>query len=214
MPERTSIGQKLWLLASLAAGIAFWAVKDAHLPPLSQMALKGAGVAFLALYAVSAGQRQIAAVMALGALGDVLIERSLQTGAVAFLLGHLLAIWFYLQHRRPRLSHSQRLTVAALGIAIPLVSFLLPADRAAAPGVALYAVGLGGMAASAWASRFSRYRVGVGAVMFAVSDWLIFARLGPLANSLLPGLLIWPLYYFGQFLICTGVVTALQRQRA
>ena len=62
------------------------------------------------------------------------------------------------------------------------------------------------MAASAWLSSFSRYRVGLGAVMFLASDGLIFARIGPLANSALPGLLIWPLYYFGQFLICIGVV--------
>ena len=47
------------------------------------------------------------------------------------------------------------------------------------------------------------------AVMFAVSDLLIFADLGPLADSALPGLLIWPLYYFGQFLICTGVIVAV-----
>ena len=79
------------------------------------------------------------------------------------------------------------------------------------PG-ALYASGLGVMTAAAWTSSFPRYRVGLGAVMFAVSDLLIFADLGPLADSALPGLLIWPLYYFGQFLICTGVVGELKRR--
>jgi uncharacterized membrane protein YhhN len=69
------------------------------------------------------------------------------------------------------------------------------------------------MTAAAWASSFPRYRVGLGAVMFAVSDLLIFSRGGPLAHSFLPGLLIWPLYYFGQFLICTGVIGEL-RSRA
>lgn len=68
------------------------------------------------------------------------------------------------------------------------------------------------MTAAAWTSTFSRYRVGLGAVMFAVSDLLIFARVGPLANSATPGLLIWPLYYFGQFLICTGVIGELRRR--
>ena len=68
------------------------------------------------------------------------------------------------------------------------------------------------MTAAAWTSSFPRYRVGIGAVMFAVSDLLIFADLGPLADSALPGLLIWPLYYFGQFLICTGVVGELRRR--
>ena len=90
------------------------------------------------------------------------------------------------------------------------LAFLLPADRAGAPGVAVYSLGLALMAATAWLSRFPRYRVGIGAVLFAVSDLLIFARMGPLADSPLPDLLIWPLYYFGQFLICTGVVGELR----
>jgi hypothetical protein len=37
--------------------------------------------------------------------------------------------------------------------------------------------------------------------------------MGPLAGSPLPGLLIWPLYYFGQFLICVGVVGELRRRQ-
>ena len=49
--------------------------------------------------------------------------------------------------------------------------------------------------------------------MFVISDLLIFSRMGPLANSAVPGLLIWPLYYIGQFLICTGVIGEM-RQRA
>ena len=47
-------------------------------------------------------------------------------------------------------------------------------------------------------------------MMFVASDLLIFARMGPLAGSAVPGLLIWPLYYFGQFLICTGVIATLR----
>ena len=82
--------------------------------------------------------------------------------------------------------------------------------RSAAPGVAVYALSLGGMAAAAWSSSFPRYRVGLGAVLFVASDLLIFAELGPLNTSSLPGLLIWPLYYVGQLLICTGVISALR----
>ena len=70
------------------------------------------------------------------------------------------------------------------------------------------------MAGAAWTSSFSRYRVGIGAVLFVISDLLIFARMGVLAQSPLPDLLIWPLYYFGQFLIATGVVGELQRRTA
>lgn len=218
MPKRALAEKRPWLLASLLAGISYYFVRDGQIPGLYLMAWKGAGVALLALYALArhkgADSRQIAAVMAFGALGDVLIELVLEWGAVAFLIGHLIAIHLYWRHRRARLSPSQKLAGIAFAALIPAISFMLPADRAAAPGVALYALGLGLMTAAAWTSSFPRYRVGLGAVMFAVSDLLIFARIGPLAQSALPNLLIWPLYYFGQFLICTGVVGELRRRSA
>lgn len=212
MPHRALIEKRPWLLASLAAGIGFWLLKDTGLPGLYQIALKGAGVALLAAYALARHKghdaNTIAAVMAFGALGDVLIEFKLEAGAVAFLIGHLIAIRLYWQHRRTRPSGTQQAAALALLVLTPLISFQLGGVM-----VALYAVGLGAMAASAWLSSFSRYRVGVGALMFVASDLLIFARLGVMADSPLPGLLIWPLYYFGQFLICTGVVGELRRRQ-
>lgn len=218
MPKRAFAEKRPWLVASLVAGITYFFARNSEVPGIYLMAWKGAGVAMLTAYALarhkSADSRQIAAVMAFGALGDVLIELVLEWGAIAFLIGHLIAIRLYWRHRREPLAFSQKLAAVGMAVLIPTISFLLPLDRAAAPGVALYALGLGMMAASAWTSSFSRYRVGIGAVMFAVSDLLIFARMGPLAQSQLPGLLIWPLYYFGQFLICTGVVGELQRRNA
>ncbi|HQN54049.1 MAG TPA: lysoplasmalogenase [Novosphingobium sp.] len=220
MPQRALIEKRPWLLASLIAGISYFFVKDSQLPGLYLMAWKGAGVALLAAYALArhkgADSRQIAAVMAFGALGDVLLEwfaDRIEIGAVAFLIGHLIAIHLYWRHRRAALAPSQKLLGLVLLVTIPLIAWALPADRAAAPGIALYSAGLAAMTAAAWASSFPRYRVGLGAVMFAVSDLLIFSRGGPLAHSFLPGLLIWPLYYFGQFLICTGVIGEL-RSRA
>ena len=52
-----------------------------------------------------------------------------------------------------------------------------------------------------------------GALLFVVSDWLIFSRLGPYDLAPLPDLLVWPTYYVGQFLIATGVVQTLRRFR-
>ena len=217
MPRRALIEQRPWLLASLVAGISYYFVKDTQLPGLYQMAWKGAGVALLAAYAIQRHRgrdgQAIGLVMAFGALGDVLIELSLYAGAIAFLFGHVTAISLYLRHRREALTPSQKAAAVALLIATPIISFLLPADRAAALGVAVYALSLGGMAACAWVSSFPRYRVGLGAVMFVASDLLIFARIGPLENTALPDLLIWPLYYFGQFLICTGVISTLRNRQ-
>ncbi len=53
-------------------------------------------------------------------------------------------------------------------------------------GATVYAAGLGSMAGAAWYSRFPRTIVATGALMFAVSDLLIFSELGPLKGSILP----------------------------
>ncbi len=218
MPKRALIERRPWLLASLVAGISFFFVKDGALAGLFKMAWKGAGVALLAVYALirapGTDGKMLAAVMAFGAAGDMAIEISLEAGAASFFVGHVIAIALYARHRRTSLTPTQKATAVALLLGTPLIAFLLPADRSAAPGVALYALALGGMAAAAWSSAFPRYRVGLGAVLFVVSDLLIFSQMGPLSASPLPDLLIWPLYYLGQLLICTGVVGFLRGKTA
>jgi len=65
------------------------------------------------------------------------------------------------------------------------------------------------MAAMAWTSRFPRYRTGIGAMLFVASDLLIFARLGPIADTVTAGIVIWLLYFIGQWLIAVGVRSSL-----
>ena len=217
LPKRALIERRPWLLASLIAGISYYFVKDAALAGLFKMAWKGAGVALLAVYAFrhapGSDGKKLAAVMAFGAAGDMAIEISLEAGAACFFVGHLIAIALYAGHRRTSLTSSQKAAALALLLGTPLIAFLLPTDRSAAPGVALYELALGGMAAAAWSNAFPRYRVGLGAALFVASDLLIFSRMGPLAASPLPDLLIWPLYYAGQLLICVGVVSCLRKRR-
>ena len=205
-----------WLLIlALLAGASFWFVGQHTIPTLPWIAWKGAGVGLLTIWAaLNARGRDgwlITAVMAFGTLGDVLLERSQTGGALAFLAGHLIAVLLYLAHRRSKKTPSQVALAVLLLVGVPVIAFLLPTDRGAAPGIAIYAAGLGAMAASAWISRFPRYRVGLGAVMFVASDLLIFAKIGPLSGSLLPIILIWPLYFAGQALIAWGAVTTLLR---
>ncbi|WP_068076487.1 lysoplasmalogenase family protein [Novosphingobium lentum] len=215
MPARGLLERRPWLLASLAFAISYWFVADGRLPGLYQMAWKGAGVALLAVYAWTRnGSRDghlIAGVMALGALGDVLMEIDATAGGAAFFAGHVCAIALYLRHRRADTSVSQKLLAVALLVIVPLLAWVLPSDRSTAANTALYALVLAGMAGLAWTSSFPLYGVGLGALLFVASDVLIFARMGPLAASALPGWLIWPLYYVGQFLICTGVIATLSR---
>ncbi len=177
------------------------------------MAIKASAVGFLALYAayrtrgIRAGMFVFALV--LSALGDALIQFSLVAGGAAFLASHLVAILFYRRYLRPEPSVARKWGTLALLIAVPLGSFVLSGDWK----IALYGTALGGMAMAAWLSLFPQWRVGLGALLFIFSDWLIFSRFGPFDLAPLPDLLVWPTYYLGQFLIATGVVQAMRRFR-
>lgn len=214
--KRALVESRPWLLLSLIAAISYYFVSDAPIPGLYLMAWKGLCVGLLAVFALvrhhSADGRLLGGVMALGALGDMLIEIDMIYGAIAFLLGHCVAIALYARHRRRSVTFSQRLFAIMMVPGVVLIAWALPLDRSGAGGIAVYSLFLAVMAAMAWTSDFPRYRVGTGALLFVVSDLLIFARLGPLEGSAIPDWLIWPLYYFGQFLICTGIIQTLRHK--
>jgi uncharacterized membrane protein YhhN len=210
-----------WVLfAALLAGVSYGLAPPVALavgapPPLPDWAFvvwKGAGVTLLALWALLAAPgrdgRWLALLLAFGAMGDVLLEtHGLVIGALAFLAGHGVAIALYARHRRADLSRADLVGGLIFVIAVAGFSFALAADRALAPGVALYSAGLGAMAAIAWLSRFPRALTAAGALMFVVSDLLIFARAGRPALDILPmGLAVWGLYFAGQTLIALGGV--------
>jgi uncharacterized membrane protein YhhN len=203
---------KLVLAAAILAGVSYLA---APLPE-QQVLWKGSGVGLLALFAALLARTGdgwlITLVMAFGALGDVLLNLAgLEVGAVAFFLGHVAAVVLYLRNRRPALSLSQGLLAAAMLVTIPIAAYLLPADRSGAPLAAVYAGGLALMTATAWISRFPRYRTGLGAVAFAASDLLLFAEHGPLAGQGWTGFAVWSLYFAGQALIVVGVTQTLAK---
>ena len=208
---------RLVLIAAIAAGVTYvgsWFWID--LPPAASVAWKGAGVGLLAVWAAMNARAfdgwLIAAVLAFGALGDMLLEtHGLVTGALAFLTGHLLAVWLYLKNRRGPLGAADWAAAGAILVLVPAIAFLLPPDRAAAPGIGLYATGLAAMATAAWVSRFPRALTAAGALMFAVSDLLIFLRTGrPALDGFPMGLAVWGLYFAGQAFIALGVVRTLR----
>lgn len=213
MPRRALIEHRPWLLASVAAAIAFYFLRDNAIGGVQLMLLKGAGVALLAVYALRRGSgpddRLLATYLAFGALGDMLIEIETLYGGAAFFAGHIAAIAMFLRNPRGEPTGSQKGAGVALLLLTPVLCWLLSGSLQ----VGLYGVALGGMAAAAWLSRFPRYRVGAGAVLFVISDLLIFSEMGPVDLSPIPGLLIWPLYYLGQFMIATGVVQTLLADR-
>lgn len=199
------------VLAGASYSLTAWGFVDAG---AWAAAWKTSGVALLAIWAAtrarSADGWLIAAVLALGALGDLLLEtHGFTIGGAAFAAGHVVAIWLYLRNRRDTLTPSQRLLGYLLAPATVLISALLAAPAGQALPVGAYAAFLGVMATTAWTSRFPRHRVGIGAVLFVVSDLLIFSRFGVMKDSVVPGLLIWPTYFAAQALIAWGVVQTL-----
>jgi uncharacterized membrane protein YhhN len=218
MAKQALIEQRPWLLASIVAATAYFFLND---NPIGEgtwgILLKGAGVALLALYAllrVPHDRRGIdgallVLALALAALGDMTIELYFTAGGALFAAAHCVAVALYLRNRHPRPSPVQKLTGVGLLIGTPLVSFLLSGQAQ----IALYAGFLGAMAAAAWMSHYPRYRVGTGAVLFVVSDWLIFSRMGAYDLAPLPDLLIWPLYYAGQMMLATGIVQCLRGEQ-
>lgn len=215
---RALIDYRPWLLASLAASVSYFFARDNDLPGNLLIVWKGAAVACLAVYAArrarSADGWLLVAVLAFGALGDMVLEVDMVAGGALFALGHLVAVSLFLRNPRARRTGSQWLAATALVVGTPTIAALLTQPDPRWPMAAGYAAVVGAMAASAWVSRFPRYRVGIGAALFVVSDLLIFAREAGHVPEAVSWWLVWPLYYAGQFLIATGVVRTLRAGRA
>ena len=182
---------------SLAAGLGYPLLWSTGLPFAAEVALKGSGVAFLALAAALGGggteRRLLALVLACGAAGDVLLELAFMAGVAAFALGHAVAILLYVRNRRPAppvSDHAVPGLLLAFGAAMPFL--LLPADGGAITFLP-YSLLLSAMAAAAWLSRFPRALTGLGAILFVASDAFIAVRMG---GNGFPGigLAVWLLY--------------------
>jgi uncharacterized membrane protein YhhN len=206
----------LWLLA-LVGGISFFVAVFLRLDGPAIWAWKTTGVGFLALWAAANARGRdgwlIAAILGFGALGDYLLDaRGLIVGATAFTVGHLIAITFYLLNRRAALTPSQRL----LGwLTMPATLAIVWGMLSPAPGwwhAAVYSLFVAAMAATAWMSRFPRYRTGIGAMLFLASDLFIFAGEGAVLGKDVTMWLVWPLYFAGQALIAWGVVSTLSKE--
>ncbi len=207
-----------YLFGSLIAGISFPAtwlflpIEGGLYAILWKMAAVGLLVPF-ALRRHHEGEFILLAIM-LGfyALGDGLIELSMVAGALAFAVGHLVAMLIYFRHRRVSPVFSQKLIAGIIFVATPVIAYGLPPTPDEGIQVAAYSVILAAMAAMAWNSNFPRYRVGLGAILFVISDLFIFAELGPLAGSTITGIAIWYLYYFGVLMIAVGVAQTLVKR--
>lgn len=211
-----------WLVTlSLAAGLIYPFLDD-RFGLVADVTLKGLGVAALALAAFvnkGKGFRWLAAIMAAGALGDMLLEvpGAFFIGAGSFALGHCLAIGFYGTNRRLPMTLVPRIAAALLilyGLAMPT---LVTPPGTPVGAETLYAVLLCGMAAAMLLSRFAFSSgtgpLGVaGALLFVLSDTFLIMRLGGtlVGGETVHGLIVWYSYYLGQLLIFLGVARTLR----
>lgn len=205
-------------LASLAAGLTYAVIDTAIGPPLD-IAVKGSCVTLLALAAVllpAPGRLWLAAILAAEAVGDVLIELpgGFLVGALAFAIGHVIAIGFHLRNRR-----TARPVDRLLAAGLVLFGLVMP-QLVSPPGMPVgltmvYSVLLCGMAAAVLLGRFSHVAL-AGALLFVLSDTLLVMRLGgrSLGSPAIHGVVIWLSYYLGQALIFAGVAAGLMRSGA
>ncbi|MEO0699603.1 MAG: lysoplasmalogenase family protein [Pseudomonadota bacterium] len=212
MAKRALIEHRPWLLASLIAGIAYYFVWNNPIGGVWLIVLKGAGVGLLAVYAFRRTQGAEGAiltlVLALSAAADMVLELDFKAGGVLFAMSHILAVYFYGRHRANPVDQPRFVTGIVLMILTPLVTWFLTLDWL----IVTYSAWLGLMAAAAFMSRFPASRVGLGATLFIISDWLIFSRMGPYDLAPLPDTFVWPTYYAAQFMIATGVVQTLRAE--
>lgn len=201
--------------AALVAGISYYANYWLNVQGTPAVVWKGAGVGLLALWArstaVNSEGRMIGAVLALGALGDVLLEvMGMAAGGLAFLAGHFLASYLYLRNSRVPAAHW---IAPPIAMAVALFAWWMFRGGYQVELLAFYMFGLSLMTASAMLSRLGTL-VAAGALLFFVSDWLIFLREGKMIAPEISHLLVWPTYFGGQALIAWGAVHAFRGEKA
>ena len=215
MSEHDLAHARPWLLASLFFGITYVLVERTGLLGGFAILWKGACVGLLVPYLMRwrtvRDRPLLGGMFALYASADMLLEIDLVWGAFLFVCGHIAAIAYFWRQRRAAPGASQWALAVVIPIASLVIGFFLAPGAAQEPGLLVYVAFVSAMAGSAWLSRFPRYRTGIGALLFLMSDMLIFAREGGLLPDSITGWLVWPIYYAGVFMMAIGIV---QRSRA
>ena len=209
------------LLLSLLCGAAYLATVPWH-PFPGSIALKGLSVGLLAVWTLTemhgANRLWLTAALALGSLGDVLLDLpgdNFVFGLGSFLLGHVCYIRLFLLNREKGSKLSGARTVLVAAVVLFTAGFTLWLMPVLKPDLGLpvmfYVGALSAMTISAIALNASTNWIQVGAILFLLSDTILGANKfrGKVPYS---GWLIWSTYYVGQTLIASGCMRVLSRK--
>ncbi len=183
---------------------------------------KGSAVGLLAIFVListrSLNHFILFLALAASVAGDVLlalpIENSFVKGLGAFLVAQVTFIILYLKNRMPfdEMS-SARVTAGSLlwAIAGVAIFFLYPHLGELMIPVFVYTAALVGMATAALFSKFPVKLVGLGAILFVISDSVLGARQF-LTVPEFTGYIVWTTYYLAELLMTLGVMLSVERR--
>jgi len=210
-----------WLISlSVAASIIYLATQHWRpWQPFPGSALvKGFAVGPLALLAWQARRERhdaglLALALAFCTAGDILLDldpRFFAFGLALFLLAHITYTGLFVRNRTLGIKRDWKMGAAVLCIllySVTLSIWIVPSTGALAVPVILYVCALTIMVSSALVARLAQRWVGVGAVLFLVSDSLLaihkFKQPVPLRDYL-----VWTTYYLGQCGIAFGFLAS------
>lgn len=211
MPKRALIERRPWLLASIAAALAWAGLHDSALPGLYLLILKAAPLLLLAVYAALRHRgndtRSLAGMLALQGIGSALIDYSPLLALNALMIAYLIGLTLFLSHRRIVMDGGRKASALALTLGTPALCFFA-AERAGVGFPLFFGLALGGMAASAWISTFPQTRVGLGAALIVLGNVLGISALGGIETVLTSA--AWPLFYIGNLVLASGVTGELR----
>ena len=219
-PLQEAIGQLL-ILASFIVAFVYgcgWYPADWLWPVI----VKGSAVGLLAVFVLmnlqSINHLLLFLALAASVGGDVLLEvpheSSFTRGLTSFLVAHIMFILLYAKNRMLAEDITAlRVRIAALMWALAAVSayFLYPYLGEMAMPVITYSVVLAAMATTALFSKFPVKLVGVGALLFVLSDAVLGARqFGTVPEY--TSYIVWAAYYLAQLLMTLGVILTDERR--
>ena len=199
----------VWL--SAIAAVLYAAAFLHRSPSALRTVVKTAAVGALAVIAYLADVPWLlAAGLALSAVGDAFLagdpDRWLPAGLGAFLLAHLLYIWFFLETGLGLASFAAspvRLAgaVAVFVLAAGMLAWLWRSLGAMRRAVSVYVGAIAVMVAASFTLPAPLWPAALGAVLFMLSDAVLSVELFKGLKSRVAAHAVWALYYLGQFAI-------------